>query len=257
MIVNEAGGGKRLPDLTNPAAASDMATGKQLIDQEGEIVTGTLPVTEASAAFKMQANTPSESGLNVAITMKNTSGDRIIRNNCSVTTDIPLSSFGTATAEDVKSGVTFTSADGLKVSGSGNFSEIIQYDFVGNNSSLAAIPYSGDTAPSRILIYMLEGLPTKRNEEDGAIGLWYAILDKDVPNTTYTYGITSGRAPCTFDDTSRVDENDWYVYVSAGYLYIHLDEKVGVPSNRVPMVFDVGKVVGSGTTGKYRAIIFP
>lgn len=43
MIVNEGGGGKPLPTLTNPGAAGDMLSGKQLINQEGEIVTGTIP----------------------------------------------------------------------------------------------------------------------------------------------------------------------------------------------------------------------
>ena len=36
--------GKQLPTLTNPGAASDLASGKQLIGQDGEIVTGTADV---------------------------------------------------------------------------------------------------------------------------------------------------------------------------------------------------------------------
>ena len=36
-----AGGGVKLPTLTNPGVASDLAQGKQLIDQEGKIVEGT------------------------------------------------------------------------------------------------------------------------------------------------------------------------------------------------------------------------
>lgn len=44
MIVNEGGGGgKKLPTLTNPGAAGDMLSGKQLLNQEGEVVTGTIP----------------------------------------------------------------------------------------------------------------------------------------------------------------------------------------------------------------------
>lgn len=34
--------GTQLPTLTNPGTAADMAQGKQLIDQNGEIVTGTI-----------------------------------------------------------------------------------------------------------------------------------------------------------------------------------------------------------------------
>lgn len=43
MIVNEgAGGGKKLPTLTNPGAAGDLLSGKQLLNQEGEVVNGTI-----------------------------------------------------------------------------------------------------------------------------------------------------------------------------------------------------------------------
>lgn len=48
MIVNEGGGGKTLPDLTNPGSANDLAKGKQLIGQNGEIVSGAVPVRSAS-----------------------------------------------------------------------------------------------------------------------------------------------------------------------------------------------------------------
>lgn len=44
MIVNEGGGGgKKLPTLTNPGAAGDLLSGKQLLNQEGEVVNGTIP----------------------------------------------------------------------------------------------------------------------------------------------------------------------------------------------------------------------
>lgn len=44
MIVNEGvgGGGKKLPELSNPGAAGDALSGKQFINQDGEIVTGTI-----------------------------------------------------------------------------------------------------------------------------------------------------------------------------------------------------------------------
>lgn len=43
MIVNLSGGGSVLPTLTNPGTASDMLAGKQLIDANGNLVTGTIP----------------------------------------------------------------------------------------------------------------------------------------------------------------------------------------------------------------------
>lgn len=41
MIVNPSMQGKSLPELTSPGTASDLAEGKQLIDENGEIVEGT------------------------------------------------------------------------------------------------------------------------------------------------------------------------------------------------------------------------
>ena len=38
--------GKKLPTLTTPGAASDLASGKQLIGQDGEIVTGTAQIPQ-------------------------------------------------------------------------------------------------------------------------------------------------------------------------------------------------------------------
>ena len=42
MIYNMAGG-KKLPELTNPATAADLLEGKQLIDADGNVITGTIP----------------------------------------------------------------------------------------------------------------------------------------------------------------------------------------------------------------------
>ena len=41
MILNSKKSGKRLPTLTNPGVASDLASGKQMIGADGELVTGT------------------------------------------------------------------------------------------------------------------------------------------------------------------------------------------------------------------------
>ena len=43
MIINEGRPGKKLPTLTNPGVAGDLLSGKQLIGQDGNIITGTIP----------------------------------------------------------------------------------------------------------------------------------------------------------------------------------------------------------------------
>lgn len=104
--------GKQLPTLTTPGAASDLASGKQLIGQDGEIVTGNVPVvTELS-----MTGTPSVSGSNLVIGRPSTMR-AILPYQVPVKMDAPLTSLGDATAADVVSGKTFTSTAGLKVTG--------------------------------------------------------------------------------------------------------------------------------------------
>ena len=49
--------GTQLPTLTNPGTAADMARGKQLIDQNGEIVTGTVNEIFASSNYTVMGDT--------------------------------------------------------------------------------------------------------------------------------------------------------------------------------------------------------
>lgn len=47
MIVNE--GGKKLPKLTTPGTSADLLTGKELIDQYGRKIEGSMPIAEMKA----------------------------------------------------------------------------------------------------------------------------------------------------------------------------------------------------------------
>lgn len=48
MIINEGRGGKKLPVLTNPGTAGDLLLDKQLIGQDGSIITGNIPSKSSS-----------------------------------------------------------------------------------------------------------------------------------------------------------------------------------------------------------------
>lgn len=56
MIVNEGRPGKKLPTLTNPGVAGDLLSGKQLIGQDGNIITGTIP-SKASTDISVSGRT--------------------------------------------------------------------------------------------------------------------------------------------------------------------------------------------------------
>lgn len=56
MIINEGRPGKKLPTLTNPGVAGDLLSGKQLIGQDGNIITGTIP-SKASSDISVSGRT--------------------------------------------------------------------------------------------------------------------------------------------------------------------------------------------------------
>ena len=59
--------GTQLPTLTNPGTAADMAQGKQLIDQNGEIVTGTLRESTAGSGYTVIDTTPTLNSTNLQL----------------------------------------------------------------------------------------------------------------------------------------------------------------------------------------------
>ena len=116
----EAGGGVELPELTNPGTAEDLEDGKELIDAEGNIVTGTVRVAhggidqEADSINRIPMGDQSRIKLTVCVEEKT-----IVKPSAGNTISLtaPCSEFGDAEAADVAKGKTFTSAAGLKVVG--------------------------------------------------------------------------------------------------------------------------------------------
>lgn len=58
MITNPiVSGGIKLPELTNPGAAADLLTGKQLIDANGNVLTGAMPeATQATPSISVSSS---------------------------------------------------------------------------------------------------------------------------------------------------------------------------------------------------------
>lgn len=116
--------GTQLPTLTNPGAASDLASGKQLIGQDGEIVTGTILERVSGASVASPGNSfytaMSGSSLVEIGVQKNITQDVILRSGSEYTQYLSASQFGNATAADVAAGKTFTSTEGVKVTGTGS-----------------------------------------------------------------------------------------------------------------------------------------
>lgn len=113
--------GTQLPTLTNPGTAADMAQGKQLIDADGEIVTGTLRESTAGSGYTVIDTTPTLNSTNLQLDYT-FEMDRIMRKDSILNMMCPISNFGNATAADVAAGKTFTSEAGVKVIGSASIS---------------------------------------------------------------------------------------------------------------------------------------
>lgn len=97
MIFNPIIGGKKLPILDNPGSANDLLEGKQLIDQDGNPLTGTIPVKTSSDVSVNGANIVIPSGY--YSNQVNTSVESVEQ----VTPSISVSSSGLITASSTQS----------------------------------------------------------------------------------------------------------------------------------------------------------
>ena len=115
--------GAALPELTNPAFAYDVAEGKEFIDGAGDKKTGTLSECKAGEVSPTGTvlgpdsdHPPMHDGAYLWMYMKQFA-DKTWRNGSFIRTTMLAEELGNATAADVASGKTFTSAAGLKVTG--------------------------------------------------------------------------------------------------------------------------------------------
>lgn len=110
--------GVNLPTLTNPGTADDLASGRELIDSDGNVVTGTLNEIGEGAILGATRNkrmtTMSDSSIGVRA---ETTGSGIVRPGATLAINMPAAEFGNAEASQVAKGATFTSAAGLLVEG--------------------------------------------------------------------------------------------------------------------------------------------
>lgn len=144
--------GTQLPTLTNPGTAADMARGKQLIDQNGEIVTGTVNEIFASSNYTVMGDTQTLNDNNLRLDY--TFGmDIIMRRNSVFSIVRPISNFGNATAADVAAGKTFTSTAGVNVTGTGAFMTPTLQTVVADGTPYLRVPYTGSVIPNFVFIY--------------------------------------------------------------------------------------------------------
>lgn len=105
--------GVELPTLTNPASASDIASGMEAIGANGEVITGTVEVNNESYYGELVSNMGT-----IFMVGYKTPKDLLYRKDTNIALAVTASEdFGTATKDQVLPTATFTSKAGVKRTG--------------------------------------------------------------------------------------------------------------------------------------------
>lgn len=107
-------GGVELPELTNPATAEDIVSGKEVIDANGNKVTGEVKeVTEfTTEGFECIGWEPT--GGDIPLIVGISQGDVLLRSNAPVAMTLPSNMLGDASPKDVAAGKMFSSNAGFE-----------------------------------------------------------------------------------------------------------------------------------------------
>ena len=239
MIVNE-GGGVRLPNLTNPAVASDLLVNKQLIDSDGNIVNGTMPiVTHPNPSIIVGAN-----GLIVAsheqetgkvtggitqathqLTVRNgttitpgTSQKTAVASGCYTTGPIYVAGDANLKAANIKSGVSIFGVNGTYNPGSGYTIKTVTGTYVpqavSENVNATATSFSEDSPIKGLLGFELKA---PKEVLSGSLNTWY--FDSDDYLTAWLFGLSVNGPKTTIDVSGFVanyDGSEWG-YKAIGY----------------------------------------
>ena len=132
--------GTMLPELTDAGIASDLLAGKQLIDGDGNVVTGSMPTLTRMSPY-MPIPSVSDSGTYYVFT--DTLWGKGYVSNPTGAISYPKTGFGDATPDQVLKGVTFTSANGINVEGTYEPSYELYGSYVlAEHPNISALPSS-------------------------------------------------------------------------------------------------------------------
>lgn len=115
-LEGKAVGGVELPELDNPGSADDLAMGKQLIGQDGSVVTGNILVFPDYLGCDVVEEIAYDDG-EIDITSPPANSRMMLDTGGKLRFHIPGELFGNAKPENVAQGVFFTSAYGVEIEG--------------------------------------------------------------------------------------------------------------------------------------------
>lgn len=199
------------------ATASDIASDKTAY-VDGSKVTGNVYVTENGYTAQLIGTSAyissSSNKINIQGTITDTYG-RLFRKGAGFTAGLSASNFGNATAADVVAGKTFTSAAGVKVTGTANLSPYVPFGLIfnGNGANAAWIPnYSGNNPPILLAIYKTDAISS-------GTGMLF-MLTAFGQTGAYTTSNAKGLLTEISYGTSKTGVVS--IYVSAGQLRVEL-----------------------------------
>lgn len=158
------GSGTELPELKDPGSAEDLVWGKEMIDGDGNVVTGKFELLPADFAENVFLYAPNV-GEREANGSKRIYFNTFLAGRIGYEAGVPIqleaatANFGNAKPEDVIYGATFTSAEGLNVSGTIPFLPAGQRASIGLAEEASRIDYGQypvvrATAPIRVRLAM-------------------------------------------------------------------------------------------------------
>lgn len=158
------GSGTELPELKDPGSAEDLVWGKEMIDGDGNVVTGKFELLSTEIAENAFLYAPNV-GEREANGSKRIYFNTFLAGRIGYEAEVPIqleavtAKFGNAKPEDVIDGATFTSEEGLSVSGTLPFLPAGQRAYIGlaeeaSRMDYAAYPVVRATAPIRVRLAM-------------------------------------------------------------------------------------------------------
>lgn len=161
------------------AVASDIASGKTAY-VNGEKITGNLYNVGSGSSILTDGDIDSVVDDYLRVETDRMPSDRIFRTGSRVRVDVPMSDFGNATASEVANGKTFTSAAGLKVTGTGEMASELADELATQDDLIAQIAAAleGKSVPSAPEVIKVNSITTSGDYDSSDYhGDYYAAID--------------------------------------------------------------------------------
>lgn len=168
-FIDEENAGAKLPELTNPASASDIVRNKEAIDGEGNVIKGNIldggvGSTHTFVSSKAEPQMMNAGGFDIMPTVNFCSAigqnDMVLRKTSPVKMTVNGQTFGTAQPSDVAAGKTFTSLYGLTLTGTAAGGGAVE---------TAGVIISGEFADDGNVYYFSQNHPSGKKVAAGEI----------------------------------------------------------------------------------------